>query len=140
MFGELIARCIDTATGSQLDGFGDIIGLRRLNEDDDDYRLLLKHRVLSNSYDSTFDGLTSSLELLYNAKFIVYKEHPEEPARMRVMVGAQFRDHENVTSLLVRPAGVAADITFFNTEFFGFRDVNLHSLGFGVGEFARNII
>jgi hypothetical protein len=140
MLSVLAARCLNTATGEQLDGYGDIIGLRRLTEQDDEYRLLLKFRALSNTYDSTFAGLTASLELLYNARFIIYKEHPEEPARMRVMVGAQFRDHENVTSLLVRPAGVAADITFFNTEFFGFRDVNRHSLGFGVGEFARNIL
>ncbi len=149
-------RGLDTAIGQQLDGIGDIVVLSRAQSalyagvvdfdviDDERYRLFLKYKALRNTNLCTFPELVAACRLLYNAEIVYYREDKNYPATFFLTIGARFDDE--ILSLLqssdltIRPAGVAANISYFEMEFFGFSDMNRLALGFGKGVFAQSII
>lgn len=75
---ELISnRWLNTATGQQLDGLGDILGLARsANLSDDDYRALLRFQVFINTCKGTPNELLNAVATLSGATMTRYFEHP----------------------------------------------------------------
>lgn len=157
MFRQLSGlRNFDTAEGIQLDGIGDIVVLSRPESalyagvidfdviDDDRYRLFLKYKAMRNSSQCTFPELVAACKLLYNAETVYYREDEDYPATFFLNIGAKF--NEKILKLLqssqltIKPAGVTANVGYFNMEFFGFSDTNRLALGFGMGPFAQQIV
>lgn len=157
MFHELIhLRGFDTAAGTQLDNIGDIVVLSRPQSalyagvidfdviDDERYRLFLKYKAMRNSSRCTFPELVAACKLLYGAVSVYYREDEAYPATFFLNIGARFSPEvlalfQN-TQLTIKAAGVSANVGYFNTEFFGFSDTNRLARGFGMGQFAQQII
>lgn len=149
-------RAFDTAMGAQLDGIGDIVDLSRAKSalyagiidfdviDDERYRLFLKYKALRNSNRCTFPELVEACKLLYGAEIVYYREDEDEPATFYLNIGANFTDDIlamlQETQLAIKPAGVTANIGYFNMEFFGFSDTNRLASGFGLAPFAQQIL
>lgn len=157
MFEQLkTMRGLDTATGQQLDNIGDIVVLSRAQSalyagvldfdviDDERYRLFLKYKALRNANLCTFSELVAACRLLYNSEIVYYREDKNYPATFFLNIGAKFSNEIlgllQSSDLTIRPAGVTANISYFNMEFFGFSDMNRLALGFGQGPFAQSII
>lgn len=151
VFAEIItSRGIDTATGAQLDGIGDIVCLTRaeavakygIEMTDEIYRLFLKYQMLRNTNQCTLTDLYTACKLLYGAQVISYKDG-EAPATFRLAIGAELSpqtiDLLNAAGAAIKPAGVAATLSYYAMDFFGFKDTNEYALGFGVGKFAQSI-
>lgn len=151
VFTEIItSRGIDAATGAQLDGIGDIVCLTRaeavakygIEITDEIYRLFLKYTMLRNTNQCTLTDLYAACKLLYGAQVISYKEG-EAPATFRLAIGAELSsqtiDLLNAAGAAIKPAGVAAALSYYAMDFFGFKDTNEYALGFGVGKFAQSI-
>ena len=146
----------DAAIGAQLDGIGDIVVLSRPESalyaggidfdviDDDRYRIFLKYKAMRNSSQCTFPELVAACKLLYDAETVYYWEDEAYPATFFLNIGAKF--NEEILKLLqssqltIKPAGVAANVGYFNMEFFGFSDTNRFALGFGKAPFAQQIL
>lgn len=151
VFADIIAsRDIDTAIGAQLDGIGDIVCLTRaeavakygIEMTDDIYRLFLKYQMLRNTNQCTLSDLYTACKLLYGAQVISYRED-KSPATFRLSIGAELSsqtiDLLNSAGAAIKPAGVAAELSYYAMDFFGFQDTNEYALGFGVGKFAQSI-
>ena len=157
MFRQLSElRSFDAAVGPQLDGIGDIVVLSRPESalyagvidfdviDDDRYRLFLKYKAMRNSSQCTFPELVAACKLLYNAETVYFREDEAYPATFFLNIGAKFNAEilkllQN-SQLTIKPAGVAANVGYFNMEFFGFSDTNRFALGFGMAPFAQQIL
>ena len=57
-------RNLDAAIGAQLDGIGEIIGLRRANLDDEHYRSALRFQILLNNSGGESEFLIYALQYL----------------------------------------------------------------------------
>lgn len=92
-FEDLVRmRTIETAVGNQLDGIGDIVCLSREecakyagmfpsgSIGDEEYRALLKSKIIINTNDTTYYGIVRSIRSLYGAYPIYYSEDPNFPA------------------------------------------------------------
>lgn len=85
-------RTLETAVGKQLDGIGDIVCLSREESakyagmfrsgrvGDEEYRALLKSKIIINTNDTTYYGIIRSIRSLYGAYPIYYTEDPTFPA------------------------------------------------------------
>lgn len=85
-------RWIHDASGKQLDGIGDIVCLSREEcakyagmfrsgcIGDEEYRVLLKSKIIINTNDATYYGIIRSIRSLYGAYPIYYTEDPSFPA------------------------------------------------------------
>ena len=104
-------RGIDTATGVQLDGLGDILGIERQGLNDEDYRARLKVKVVQNVSNGEPDRLINVYRFLLNATQIQYQEH--YPAGVAMMANAPITP--GMETLIYReiqkisPAGVRVD-------------------------------
>lgn len=85
-------RNIDTAVGVQLDGLGQILGLERLDgEDDEDYRERLKFQIFVNQGTGTPEEVIAILTFLTNATRVRYIEY--YPAAYQMITnGTTFPD------------------------------------------------
>lgn len=87
-----VQRTLETAVGKQLDGIGDIVCLSREEcakyagmfprgcIGDEEYRALLKSKIIINTNDTTYYGIVRSIRSLYGAYPIYYSEAPAFPA------------------------------------------------------------
>lgn len=102
-------RNLDTAVGVQLDGLGQILGLKRNDgESDDDYRERLKFQIFINQGTGTPEEVIAVLKFLTNATWVRYIEF--YPAAYQMITnGTTFPDppEELVTAIQkASPAGV----------------------------------
>lgn len=156
VFTELnTLRWFDTSYGKQMDGIGDIVVMSRKKAwelantpnmvmDDEHYKLFLKWKALKNVTNCTFQQFCDACKLMFNPKYIYYKEDKRYPATMFVQLGTEI-DGETIdiiknSLIFIKPAGVALRVDMFELQFFGFSDTNENALGFGVGKFAQKII
>lgn len=88
IYDVIIARMIDRAVGAQLDQLGRLVGERRLDRDDDTYRVFIRARILVNRSTGTAPELLAILDLITEihftfgdyqpaAWFIEFDEEPE---------------------------------------------------------------
>lgn len=87
-------RNLDSAIGKQLDGIGDIVCLSREKAGeyaemfptgiigDEEYRALLKSKIIINTNDATYHGIIKSIRSLYGTFPVYYSEDPSLPATM----------------------------------------------------------
>jgi hypothetical protein len=74
---ELITdRTLDTATGVQLDGIGQIVGLERGGLDDTEYRLRLKVQIRLNTSNGTIEDVITVANLTTSQQSILSEYHP----------------------------------------------------------------
>lgn len=136
-------RLLDTASGVQLDQWGEVLGEPRLGLNDIEYRAFLAARILSNLSEGEPDRLARILSILVGGAAARYVPHypagmmfeyvTDEPTseKRRARINAQME--------AVAPAGVEVDyITEASSGYFGFAD-NPDALGFGDGLFAEII-
>lgn len=75
VFKELYTECsIDYAIGTQLDGIGQIVGLARNGESDDDYRIDLKLQILINASKGQPEILITALKIFTRSTVIILYE------------------------------------------------------------------
>lgn len=66
-------RYIDTAEGVQLDGIGEIVGISRpYNYDDDDYRFLIRVQVMINNTNSTAEDTLNIMTFVFGTNVVRY--------------------------------------------------------------------
>ena len=71
----LTLRYLDTATGVQLDGIGDIVGVDRpLDYDDDQYLFLIKVKILTNSTDMMSPNMIDLMAFVFSEADSIYYE------------------------------------------------------------------
>lgn len=111
VFSDLATlRSLDTSTGAQLDGVGDLLNLPRNGLDDDDYRSALKTQIAIYQSNGEPETLISILSQLTNASSVQLIEI--SPARV-ILFSDGFTIPANLQEQMeaVAPAGVALDIT-----------------------------
>lgn len=114
-------RGIQTSTGQQLDGVGDIVVLSRLeagalaciNEsvyvlDDESYRRYLIYKVWRNTNNCTYHDVIKALRMFW-PKPLYYREDPDEPATM-VFETDMLSPEDDVPKLLNAPLIKAAGV------------------------------
>ncbi|MBK5072031.1 DUF2612 domain-containing protein [Budviciaceae bacterium CWB-B4] len=67
-------RWVDNAIGAQLDGCGYIVGVARLSRGDDEYRMAIKSRILSNTSQARPQDLIEGVRFLTKATEVQYME------------------------------------------------------------------
>jgi len=85
LYDLITERTLDNAVGAQLDILGEVIGQGRLGLDDDDYRALLKARVLANRSDGQAETLIGIMVLVYGVGADITLTEPD-PASVRIVV------------------------------------------------------
>lgn len=137
VFNDLnVLRQLAVATGVQLDGIGQIVGLPRpAGDDDDTYRQKLYAQIKINTSQGQPEMLIQMYQLFTGANLVLLTEH--FPAEVTVSSEYMPADQDEVNllvSLLQRaaPAGVRVDgiIVFDPTEAFAY-DGGLPGLGYG---------
>lgn len=75
IFEQLYTECsIDTSIGAQLDGIGQIVGLNRNGESDDNYRLDLKLQILINASKGQPEILITALQIFTRSTIVILYE------------------------------------------------------------------
>lgn len=102
-------RFINNAVGVQLDGIGDIIGLKRLGgEDDESYRSGLKVQIStirsSGTYEQVYDTVQNVVNPVGSGNNIVAFVKERFPMHVIVIVYAAFSALPSVVSRYVQPA------------------------------------
>jgi hypothetical protein len=126
-----VAFDIDTATGSQLDILGEVIGVARTVPwqptgivspimDDDHFRLALKARIAINQWDGT---ITQLFDIWYNLLPNVYLIlHDNQDMSMSALVigMADTMDQDLVAHgyIVPKPEGVHLNVAFLSTKVF----------------------
>lgn len=115
VFFELLEnRWLTTATGTQLDGIGKIVGLDRLWLDDDDYRAALRAQIRLNRSSGTIPDNITILELLITNSFRISEWYP---AAFNVIVSDEFtEDPENIARRLSRGAAIKAYLEYTEVD------------------------
>lgn len=96
------------AYGAQLDGLGEILGLDRFTDDDDDYRAALKLQVVINSSNGNPETIIYVVDQITQCDFLIYDE--KYPARVYIYAHniKQFVMLDRVRD--AAPAGVGVTI------------------------------
>lgn len=106
------SRWLDNATGVQLDGLGDIVGIERGNDSDDVYRVRIRARIYTNVSRGTPDDIIQIASLLSSLQSSEIQFLEFYPAYFEVtVISQQDNDASVIDSLLeaitqARPAGV----------------------------------
>ena len=144
-------RTLSSASSKQLDMIGSIVNLSRIDAmelsgveaTDEIYRTLLKYKIIANTNRCTISELYDACKLLYGAKVISYHESRDSPASFQLSIGAEISAQTisllNSKGLKIKPAGVKCNMSYYSMDFFGFKDLNDYSLGFGLGKFAQEV-
>ena len=118
---------LDTATGAQLDILGALVGISRnlsvavegLNAvlDDDAYRLLIRGKIVANSWDGTNAGLVSMLQDVFQDYEVSFTDNMD--MSISFAVDGEISDNERLLILnglvLMVPAGMGASVAVGNS-------------------------
>lgn len=121
-YNLLINRSLDTATGAQLDGIGEILGLPRNGLSDDDYRLALKGQIQINKSTATAEELIQLASQLTNATRVQYLDLFPAKCILTIMGGTKVGQ---VQPILKSIAAGGVDVYVYKSEdafAFGFGD------------------
>lgn len=129
-------RSVDTATGAQLDGIGEIVGVEREGgQSDADYRVRIKAQIGINLSQGQPERIISTFQVLKEAELVLLQQL--QPAAIGISSEATFVDQEEVDEILeilesISPAGVRVDFIgiFDADEPFAFQG-SISGLGFG---------
>ena len=122
---------IDTATGSQLDIIGQMLGLSRNDFatplDDDAYRFALKAQVYKNQFDGTIGSWKSIFYALFNSQLISFSVN--SPMNVSINISSSGLTESEISLIesgliLPRPSGVEFTINVFDGVVFSWDDEN----------------
>lgn len=131
----LTLRHVNTAVGAQLDGVGQIVGLaRELEQDDEDYRALIKAKIVQNLNNGTPEEVIAAAKFFLNTTEIWFTEN--YPAEVDIQTTEEIEEslRPKLRKVLEKflPSGVALGIfgqydverpfLFDSGEGFGFID------------------
>jgi hypothetical protein len=134
------AFALETAEGKQLDILGEIVGRNRLLPyqpqfgsailNDDDYRFMIRAKIVMNQWDGTRDGLVSTWHASFPDTLISIGDGQDMSAELLIS-GIFFTDYQNemITNdmLLPRPEGVLYTYTILTARNFAYdalKDLN----------------
>ena len=131
---------LDTAAGDALDKLGERVGLPRrlpfqpasgsavLN--DDDYRLLIKARILINHWDGTLQAMRENFRLLFPEYELSILDHQNMTLRVTVvgLKGTLYEELIRRGYILPKPVGVRMTVNVVDEKIFAF---NLENDSFG---------
>lgn len=110
VYGDLLSqRSLDSASGVQLDGLGDIVGVERQGLSDDKYRDVIRFQAAINASNGEPESLITATKQLTGGTDVILTEL--FPARALL-----FTNGDNVSTEIVRqledvaPAGVALEL------------------------------
>ncbi|WP_072572787.1 DUF2612 domain-containing protein [Granulibacter bethesdensis] len=138
-------RVLDQATGDQLDGIGDILGQSRMvgpanatKLEDDQYRRLLKLKILLNNAHGTTEDLRAAFCALFNADSTLIQDNGD--ASLTAVVGRFISADDLAFARSIKgfpkPAGVGLiQMQYDPAKPFGFQQQSY--MGFGSGCMAR---
>ncbi|ABI62451.1 putative membrane associated protein [Granulibacter bethesdensis CGDNIH1] len=138
-------RVLDQASGDQLDGIGDILGQSRLVGPasaimltDDQYRRLLKLKILLNNAHGTTEDLRAAFCVLFNADSTLLQDNGD--ASLTAVVGRFITASDLAFARSIagfpKPAGVGlVQMQYDPARPFGFQQQSY--MGFGSGCMAR---
>jgi len=104
-YGLLTERWIDTASGQQLDGLGDIVGEQRRGREDPEYRDALVTRIFLNSASGEPESVIRAINFLWGTGNVEFQEI--YPAKIQIALfetPATLRQLKGIRG--VTPAGV----------------------------------
>jgi len=109
-------RGIDTASGSQLDMIGEIVGEDRGGRGDDDYRAALRVRPVLNSSHGEPETIILFVKTYLGATTMSYAE--SYPAAMFIHVATLNPIPSNLRTQIekISPAGVALSVTYIDEQ------------------------
>lgn len=114
-------RSLDTATGSQLDLIGRIVGLGRnaLGTSDEDYRLQLKAKIKLNNSSGTIEELIEIFGLVLTNEILTVSE--SYPAEFLLQISGTFITSAQATILLSfltsgKAGGVRAVMEWYESD------------------------
>lgn len=102
---------LTAATGKQLDGIGEIVGLQRTSLDDEIYRADIINQINFNSASGTPEQIIKYIEVITQATSVVYSE--VHPAKIQLdIIALPENIPVNFTQLIqsVTPAGVGIQV------------------------------
>lgn len=105
---------LDMATGKTLDLYGDMIGQARGMASDDQYRIMIKSRILRNMTNGDYNSITRSVSLIFNCDPSEFKLTESESCVVKLeglpyeTLNSSGIDLNNAISIIaeVMPAGV----------------------------------
>lgn len=149
-------RNFEDMEGAQLDGLGEIVGLKRLEisdyyegastdiYDDEYYRLFLIYKNILNNTKGRYSDIIKALKLMFNPQKINYSQTLSAPATLSINIQGDFTavQQDLIQNARVVPAldGVKVQLSYSGTLFFGFGDLNSDAVGFGQGPFAHSVL
>lgn len=133
---------VDTTTGAQLDAIGRFLGVERFNLSDDDYRLILKFKIVVDSSDSSIKSINDALFEYFGNDIVC---HNNQDMSLTYII---INEHNNLipvllsNKLLPMPLGVGVSvISKINLPdlIFGFKRGNLttEAIGFSTKDETR---
>lgn len=138
LFGQLNTdRALETASGVQLDGIGDIVGIEReAGQSDADYRISIKTKIIENISQGEPERVINVYRILVNATIVMLSDNYS--GGVGLMSDVELTDQAMINTLFARikrivPAGIRVEyLGFFDTlaDSFSF-DGALAGKGFG---------
>lgn len=133
-------RQLDVAEGAQLDQYGRVVGARRDGLDDDDYRALIRTRILANRSNGQADVILRVVaallaDVLVSPPGVEYRTLP--PAAYALQVELSAEPTPARLALIARivgeitPSGVAYEVAYGEDPMFRLDGDDLHSLDAG---------
>ena len=136
---------IDTAVGKQLDVIGLFVGLGRNNLNDEQYRTLLKMKILKNNISPTMKNIDDAL-FAYFGNLIIMNNNKD--MSITYIINNELGDVIDILlneDLLPSPLGVGVGViirTNPDQQYFGFKrgDMQTDAVGFSIGENKQEAI
>lgn len=122
-YSLLVNRSLNTATGAQLDGIGDILGLERNGLSDDAYRIALKGQIQINKSTATSEELIQLAFQLTNPTRVQLTDLFPAKCVLTIMGGSKVG---LVQPILKEVAAGGVDVYVYKSEdafAFGFGDI-----------------
>jgi hypothetical protein len=141
---------IDTAIGSQLDILGDILGQSRTVDfqptdgsssvlDDDNYRILLKAKIIINLWDGTISEMATIWSSLFPSSNLVVTDNQDMTMNVGILgeVSLMVRDMVKYGYIIPKPQSVGINYFFYGDgPIFGYDIDNEYFSGYDKGKWA----
>jgi len=136
-------RLLDMAEGDALDKLGELVGEARWSLTDDEYRRIIRARVLANVCDDSIDEILEVWALLLSPTS-KYKYKALYPAgfELHAWRGEPMRElyRRRVRRIMdsIKPSGVGMELVEIYSGYFGFEE-DPEAEAYEVGRWARNV-
>jgi len=144
LFALLVDRDLQTATGAQLDQWGELVGEQRGGLGDDDYRRFIQARIKANRSGGSTDELIAIWQLVTGPSVAV-RESALYPAGLQLwtvreaaMTDDVARRVQRIMLDTARPSGISIDLVEAISGYLGFIG-NPDAFPLDIGTLARSL-